>query len=113
MTNPRATTASSVCSAYPYTSSGNWSRRSFYPGGTVSRCVARQALVVALLVLAVFGAALPSLAMTYTVTSTADSGTGSLRAALGMAANGDTIISALLIRPPLRSLPDISKSRRT
>ena len=72
MTNPRATTASSVCSAYQYTSSGNWSRRSFYPGGTVSRCVARQALVVALLVL---GAAVPSLAATYTVTSKADSGT--------------------------------------
>ncbi len=51
----------------------------------------RHALAVSLLVLAVLGAAMPSWATTYTVTSTADSGTGSLRGALGMAANGDTI----------------------
>lgn len=47
-----------------------------------------RALILGLLAL---GIALPSLATTYTVTSTADSGPGSLRAALGMAANGDTI----------------------
>ena len=52
--------------------------------------LARHALAVSLFLL-VLGAALPSWATTYTVTSTADSGTGSLRAALAMAANGDTI----------------------
>jgi hypothetical protein len=50
----------------------------------------RHVLTVSLF-LVVLGAALPSWATTYTVTSTADSGTGSLRAALGMAATGDTI----------------------
>jgi hypothetical protein len=53
--------------------------------------IARHVLAVSLLVLVVLGAAAPGLAATYTVNSTADSGTGSLRAALGMAANGDTI----------------------
>ncbi len=52
----------------------------------------KLALAVSLLIpVLVLGAALPSLATTYTVTSTADSGTGSLRAAIGMAANGDMI----------------------
>jgi hypothetical protein len=46
---------------------------------------------VALLVLVVLGTTLPSWAATYTVTSNADSGTGSLRGALASAANGDTI----------------------
>ena len=46
---------------------------------------------MALLVLVVLGTTLPSWAATYTVTSNADSGTGSLRGALASAANGDTI----------------------
>jgi hypothetical protein len=52
--------------------------------------IARHVLVVSLF-LVVLGAALPSWAMPFTVTSTADSGPGSLRAALSMAADGDTI----------------------
>ncbi len=42
-------------------------------------------------ILLVLGMAVPGLATTWTVTSTTDSGPGSLRAALGMAQSGDTI----------------------
>ena len=52
----------------------------------------RRAVLPALAaILLVLGMAVPSLATTWTVTSTGDSGTGTLRAALGSAANGDTI----------------------
>ncbi len=52
----------------------------------------RHAVLPALAaILLVLGMAVPSLATTWTVTSTNDSGAGSLRAALGSAANGDTI----------------------
>jgi hypothetical protein len=93
MTTPCASFASRPCSADLSTSSGNVSRRSLGAGrASVSRWerIARHVLVASLF-LVVLGAALPSWATTYTVTSTTDSGTGSLRAALGMAANGDTI----------------------
>ena len=82
-----------LCSADRSTFSGNVSRRSLGAGRAfVSRWkgIARHVLVASLF-LVVLGAALPSWATTYTATSTADSGAGSLRAALGMAANGDTI----------------------
>jgi Abnormal spindle-like microcephaly-assoc'd, ASPM-SPD-2-Hydin len=60
------------------------------PQRRVPSKIAGHALVIILLVI-VLGAALPIWATTYTVTSTTDSGTGSLRAALGVASNGDMI----------------------
>ncbi|MFZ1918882.1 MAG: hypothetical protein WAU58_15010 [Terriglobales bacterium] len=58
------------------------------------RALAANRLV---LVFFVLGAALPSLATTWTVTDTSDSAsdTGSLRYALGQAQNGDTIVFSL------------------
>jgi hypothetical protein len=80
------TNSSSSASA---ASTSNSSTSKSWQGRMPSK-LARLVLVVSLFLI-VFGAALPSWATPYTVITPADNGTGSLRTALGLAQNGDTI----------------------